>query len=85
MFYCKLKKAALAVVLLLIISAILTGVTPVSANQGTNTFKVLTYNVAGLPDIISSGNPAVNTVKISPKLMPMISWRYRRISPITVT
>lgn len=68
MFYCKLKKAALAVVLLLIISAILTGVTPVSANQGTNTFKVLTYNVAGLPDIISSGNPAVNTVKISPKL-----------------
>ena len=33
-----------------------------------NTFTVLTYNVSGLPDILSSGDPAVNTVKISPIL-----------------
>ncbi|MDX3773367.1 endonuclease/exonuclease/phosphatase family protein [Chromatiaceae bacterium AAb-1] len=31
-------------------------------------FNVLTYNVAGLPDAFSSGNPATNTVKISPLL-----------------
>ncbi|MDA3881049.1 MAG: jacalin-like lectin [Prolixibacteraceae bacterium] len=28
-------------------------------------FTVLTYNIAGLPELISSGNPAVNTPKIS--------------------
>ncbi|HEY8499061.1 MAG TPA: jacalin-like lectin [Clostridia bacterium] len=66
--YRSMKKAALAVILLFAISAIMTGVTTVSADSGTKTLKVLTYNVAGLPDIISSGNPAVNTVKISPKL-----------------
>lgn len=31
-------------------------------------FNVLTYNVAGLPDLFSSGSPATNTVKISPLL-----------------
>lgn len=31
-------------------------------------FSVLTYNVAGLPDLFSSGSPATNTVKISPLL-----------------
>lgn len=41
---------------------------PASADSSTKTFKVLTYNVAGLPDIFSSGNPEVNTIKISPKL-----------------
>lgn len=30
-----------------------------------NEFTVLTYNIAGLPELISSGNPAVNTPKIS--------------------
>ncbi|MFX3634208.1 MAG: jacalin-like lectin [Candidatus Pristimantibacillus sp.] len=34
----------------------------------SGSFSVLSYNVSGLPDIISSGNPAVNTVKISPLL-----------------
>jgi endonuclease/exonuclease/phosphatase family metal-dependent hydrolase len=34
----------------------------------TGTFTVLTYNVAGLPEIISSSNPSANTVKISPLL-----------------
>ncbi len=31
-------------------------------------FNVLTYNVAGLPDLFSSGSPATNTAKISPLL-----------------
>ncbi|GLY47022.1 jacalin-like lectin [Lentzea sp. NBRC 102530] len=31
-------------------------------------FEVLTYNVAGLPEPLSSGNPAVNTPLISPRL-----------------
>ena len=42
--------------------------TPVFADVSTGTFKVLTYNVAGLPNIISSSDPALNTIKISPKL-----------------
>lgn len=33
-------------------------------------FKVLTYNVAGLPEGISKANPAANTPLISPKLNP---------------
>ncbi|MGW0519230.1 jacalin-like lectin [Crossiella sp. NPDC003009] len=33
-------------------------------------FSVLTYNIAGLPEGISSGNPAVNTPLISPRLAP---------------
>lgn len=39
---------------------------PVDAN--TNTFTVLTYNVAGLPDLFTSEKPAVNNIKISPLL-----------------
>jgi hypothetical protein len=34
----------------------------------SGTFSALSYNVAGLPQGISSGNPAVNTKLISPKL-----------------
>lgn len=68
MYRSKFKKAALAAILMFTVSVILTGFTTVSADSSTQTLKVLTYNVAGLPDIISSGNPAVNTVKISPKL-----------------
>jgi len=34
----------------------------------SGSFNLLTYNVAGLPDLFSSGNPAANTVKISPLL-----------------
>ncbi|NEA68375.1 jacalin-like lectin [Streptomyces sp. SID12488] len=44
-----------------------TGSTPaVAATSGT--FNLLTYNVAGLPDLLSSGNPEVNTPLISPRL-----------------
>ncbi|MBP8538469.1 jacalin-like lectin [Streptomyces sp. MK37H] len=34
----------------------------------TGTFNVLTYNVAGLPEGLSSGHPAKNTPLISPRL-----------------
>ncbi|MEH0417495.1 jacalin-like lectin [Streptomyces sp. B21-083] len=44
-----------------------TGSTPATAAT-SGTFNVLTYNVAGLPDILSSGNPEVNTPLISPRL-----------------
>ena len=39
-----------------------------SANTASKTFTVLQYNVAGLPEGLSSGNPSANTVLISPKL-----------------
>ncbi|MGW2825975.1 jacalin-like lectin [Streptomyces sp. NPDC001443] len=35
---------------------------------GTGTFNVLTYNVAGLPEGLSSGHPATDTPLISPRL-----------------
>ncbi|MEU3481765.1 jacalin-like lectin [Streptomyces sp. NPDC033753] len=44
-----------------------TGSTPAVAAT-TGTFNVLTYNVAGLPEGISSGNPEKNTPLISPRL-----------------
>ncbi|MFD4669067.1 jacalin-like lectin [Lentzea sp. NPDC058450] len=41
------------------------------AQPGTGgSFQVLTYNVAGLPEPLSSGDPAVNTPLISPRLAP---------------
>ncbi|MFI9168262.1 jacalin-like lectin [Streptomyces lincolnensis] len=44
-----------------------TGATPAAAAT-TGTFNVLTYNVAGLPEGLSSGSPAKNTPLISPRL-----------------
>jgi endonuclease/exonuclease/phosphatase family metal-dependent hydrolase len=44
-----------------------TGATPAAAAT-TGTFNVLTYNVAGLPEGLSSGNPETNTPLISPRL-----------------
>ncbi|KAL0574263.1 hypothetical protein V5O48_007692 [Marasmius crinis-equi] len=38
--------------------------------QTSGSFTVLTYNVAGLPEILSSGNPEVNTPLISSRLKP---------------
>jgi endonuclease/exonuclease/phosphatase family metal-dependent hydrolase len=49
--------------------ALATLVTPAHAAPG-GSFEVLTYNVAGLPEGLSSGNPAVNTPLISPRLAP---------------
>ena len=45
-----------------------TGSTPAVAATTSGTFNVLTYNVAGLPELLSSGKPKVNTPLISPRL-----------------
>ena len=49
-----------------------TGATPASAAAAatTGSFNVLTYNVAGLPEGLSSSHPATNTPLISPRLAP---------------
>ncbi|MGW6012144.1 jacalin-like lectin [Streptomyces sp. NPDC055210] len=39
-----------------------------AAAPSSGTFNVLTYNVAGLPDGLSSGNPATNTPLLAPRL-----------------
>ena len=44
-----------------------TGSAPAAAAT-SGSFNMLTYNVAGLPGVISSGNPEVNTPLISPRL-----------------
>ena len=55
---------------LLLIPVVLAAlVTPAHAATG-GSFEVLTYNVAGLPEPLSSGDPAVNTPLISPRLAP---------------
>ncbi|MEV6710934.1 jacalin-like lectin [Lentzea sp. NPDC051208] len=55
---------------LLLIPVVLAAlVTPAHATTG-GSFEVLTYNVAGLPEPLSSGDPAVNTPLISPRLAP---------------
>ncbi|KAG5728621.1 hypothetical protein E4T56_gene1998 [Termitomyces sp. T112] len=41
-----------------------------AAAQTSGSFSLLSYNVAGLPEIWSSGNPKVNTPLISPRLGP---------------
>ncbi|MEV6615830.1 jacalin-like lectin [Streptomyces sp. NPDC051051] len=41
---------------------------PAAAAATTGSFNVLTYNVAGLPEGLSSGRPATNTPLISPRL-----------------
>ncbi|OQR59458.1 endonuclease [Streptomyces maremycinicus] len=52
----------------------LTGLTATAASPAqaapaaSGTFNVLTYNVAGLPEGLSSGHPATNTPLISPRL-----------------
>ncbi|MFI0779547.1 jacalin-like lectin [Streptomyces sp. NPDC021212] len=42
--------------------------TPGTAAPASGSFNVLTYNVAGLPEGLSSGHPAKNTPLISPRL-----------------
>lgn len=42
--------------------------TPGSATPASGSFNVLTYNVAGLPEGLSSGHPEKNTPLISPRL-----------------
>ncbi|WP_406441473.1 jacalin-like lectin [Streptomyces sp. NBC_01613] len=49
-----------------------TGSSPAAAatSATTGSFDVLTYNVAGLPEGLSSSHPATNTPLISPRLAP---------------
>lgn len=55
---------------LLLIPVVLAALaTPAHATTG-GSFEVLTYNVAGLPEPLSSGDPAVNTPLLSPRLAP---------------
>ncbi|KDR73724.1 hypothetical protein GALMADRAFT_629888 [Galerina marginata CBS 339.88] len=42
----------------------------VLAAQIVGNLTLLSYNVAGLPELLSSGNPAVDTALISPRLQP---------------
>ncbi|MEU0877183.1 jacalin-like lectin [Lentzea sp. NPDC005914] len=56
---------------LLVIPVLLATLVPPTASAATGgSFEVLTYNVAGLPEGLSSGHPAVNTPLISPRLAP---------------
>ncbi|GLB34592.1 putative jacalin-like lectin [Lyophyllum shimeji] len=41
-----------------------------AAAQTQGSFSLLSYNVAGLPEALSSGNPVVDTPLISPRLKP---------------
>lgn len=68
MFMRKVKKVlALAMAALMVVGVAHVAPAQVKAEED-NTFNVLSLNVAGLPAILSSGDPAVNTVKISPLL-----------------
>jgi hypothetical protein len=55
-------------VITLTAALVLCGGSAVNAQQPGGTFSVLTYNVAGLPEGLSSGHPATNTPLISPRL-----------------
>lgn len=67
-----LKKAAAAVTAILLAAGLLTGAggtqSSTASAQSEKTFRVLSLNVAGLPGIISSSNPAKNTKLMSPLL-----------------
>ena len=70
MIWNKLKRGvSLAMALFMVIGLVHAAPQAVVASEDTdNTFSVLSLNVAGLPAILSSGDPANNTVLISPLL-----------------
>lgn len=70
MMFKKFRKSIVVVLTLAILFGFTAIPHQVLANEGNDdkTFRVLSLNVAGLPDIISSSNPKVNTVKMSPLL-----------------
>lgn len=63
-----MHRSILAGLSAILLAADLLAVTPPTAQAAANSFSVLTYNVAGLPDGISSGDPEKNTPLISPRL-----------------
>lgn len=69
MFFHKIKKVAAVALSVLMVAGGLHFV-PTTANAGSEdrTFSVLSLNVAGLPAILSSSDPAVNTKQMSPLL-----------------
>lgn len=62
------RLATVLLAITLIGSGLIKSNVPVTKANSNNTFNVLTYNVAGLPGIISSSDPAANTALISPIL-----------------
>ncbi|MEI5905545.1 carbohydrate binding domain-containing protein [Bacillus spongiae] len=63
------KASSISSLILLVCILFVTIVPPVAkAESESGTFSLLTYNVAGLWDPVSSSNPATNTKLISPKL-----------------
>ncbi len=69
MFFKRIKKAVAVTLSVLMVAGVLQTVPAAqkTAEAGTNdkTFKVLSLNVAGLPAILSSSNPAQNTKQMS--------------------
>jgi len=68
---CKVSVVAASKVIrwILILSVVLLGLSPASAGTPTEgDFLALTYNVAGLPQGISGGDPTTNSPLISPRL-----------------
>lgn len=60
---------ALSVAATAVLAAVVTGLPAAHADTpASGTFSALTYNVAGLPDLISSGSPAANTGTIGQRL-----------------
>lgn len=62
----RFKKMNLSLVLMLSIGSLIGSVS--FADSAPKTFSVLSINVAGLPELLSSGDPAANSQKISPLL-----------------
>ncbi|MCW6010156.1 endonuclease [Micromonospora sp. CPCC 205371] len=58
----------LAIAALLAVSSAVPAAPASAAPPPTGTFSVLTYNVAGLPEGLSSGNPSANTPAIGQRL-----------------
>ncbi|MFK4088231.1 jacalin-like lectin [Kribbella sp. NPDC020789] len=63
-----MRPPILAVLTTLLLTTSSVTATAPAAQTAVNSFSVLTYNVAGLPDGISSSDPATNTPLISPRL-----------------
>ncbi|MEU0091002.1 jacalin-like lectin [Kribbella sp. NPDC006257] len=65
-----MRRSILTALTALFLTAGSLSATAPAADAAVNSFSVLTYNVAGLPDGISSSDPATNTPLISPRLAP---------------
>ncbi|KAF5373833.1 hypothetical protein D9758_000993 [Tetrapyrgos nigripes] len=48
----------------------LSSITGAAAATTSGSFSILSYNVAGLPSVLSSSDPVTNTPQISPRLKP---------------